>query len=90
MTDQQPSIGDRLKGWRDGAGLNQTEAAKRVGVSQATWSDWEAGKKLPSADKAFDLEEKTGGEVTARMCAEAAAVRRAEHSRNSSTGTDDE
>jgi len=83
------TIGDRLKAWRDSVEINQAEAARRSKVSQATWSDWEGDKKLPSADKAFELESATNGAITARMCAEASAERRAEHAKNS-TGTDDE
>ncbi len=91
MTEPESTltIGERLKAWRDSLEINQAEAARRSSVSQATWSDWEGDKKLPSADKAFELERATDGAITARMCAAASAERRAEHSRNS-TGTDDE
>lgn len=71
------TIGTALKTWRNGLDITQAEAALRANVSQATWCDWEGDKKLPSSDKAFDLEDLTGGAVTARDCAEALRASRA-------------
>lgn len=34
-----------LRTWRFFAGLNQTEAAKRFGISQPTWSRLETGER---------------------------------------------
>lgn len=45
-------VGQRLKGWRTAKNISQREAGELVGVEQATWSDWESGKKslsVPSA-----------------------------------------
>lgn len=39
--------------------LNQTEAAKRLGVSQSTVSDWLSGKKLPEGENAVHIEART-------------------------------
>ena len=37
-----------LKAARINAGLTQSEAAERIGVSVSTIKNWEAGKKFPS------------------------------------------
>jgi transcriptional regulator with XRE-family HTH domain len=54
-----------LRAWREQSGLSQAAAAERVGVSQATWSDWEAGKKCPQIAQAIRLEKEMGLPVTA-------------------------
>lgn len=45
--------------------ITQTEAAARVGVSQGTWSAWEAGTKAPDLPNAFAVERMSGGRVSA-------------------------
>lgn len=37
----------RLRTWRKGAGLSQTDAAKLMHVDQSTWSDWECATAVP-------------------------------------------
>ena len=54
------TLGDVLRAWRLDRGLSQAEAAERVGVTQPTWSDWEAGKKLPNFRSAHRLIEIVG------------------------------
>ena len=46
---------ERLREWRIGLGLTQEGAAKRLGVSQASWCDWENGKKTPQLPHALRL-----------------------------------
>lgn len=36
-----------LKTWREVEDLTQGEAAKLLGVSQPSWSDYEQGRKIP-------------------------------------------
>jgi transcriptional regulator with XRE-family HTH domain len=43
-------VGQRLKEWREGKGMNQQAAARLVGVSQGTWSDLERDKVGPRGD----------------------------------------
>ena len=42
-----------LEAARVNAGLTQAEAAKKIGVSKETLSNWERGKTFPSSDKIF-------------------------------------
>lgn len=53
----------KLKAWRESQGITQTAAASASGVSQATWSDWEAGKKIPRVQQAVMLATFTSGAV---------------------------
>lgn len=46
-TDQIKSLADLLGYHRKRLGLNQTEAARKVGRTQQVWSRWEAGIMLP-------------------------------------------
>lgn len=46
---------EKLKAWREAAGLRQGAAAKRVGATQATWSAWEVGHKRPSIELIVEL-----------------------------------
>ncbi len=55
-----------IKDWResqrgpDGRPLSQKDAGDMVGVSQATWSDWESGTKTPRIQFALALHRLTG------------------------------
>ena len=42
-----PSIGDRLRYLREIAGLTQTEAALRAGMTQSQWADIEGDRRTP-------------------------------------------
>lgn len=42
------SIGQKLKLFREEAGLTQVEASEHLGVTNTTISNWETGRKLPS------------------------------------------
>ncbi len=46
-TNEPRSIGDRIRHARKEAGLNQTELAERVGVSQPAVANWESGVHDP-------------------------------------------
>lgn len=46
-------------------GISRTEFAKRIGVSQASVSQWILGHSGMSADRAVDIERKCGGAITA-------------------------
>lgn len=54
-------INERIKELRKEQNLTQVQLAKRSGFTQGAITDWEKGKKLPSADaiiaicKAFDV-----------------------------------
>ena len=56
---------EQIRAWRENNGLSQAAAAERVGVSQPTWSDWEAGKKCPHVAQAIRLEREAGIPVSA-------------------------
>ena len=66
-----PSPGESLREWRKGQGLTQTDAAKLIGVNQATWCEYEQDKKVPSAPVLFGIEKVTRGVVPARNWANA-------------------
>lgn len=59
-----------LKRWRKGAEITQAEAARRLGVSQAAWNEYENGEKVPRVDKASDIATLTGGAVPMEAWAE--------------------
>ena len=42
---------------RVNAGVNQREAAKKLGISKATLANYEAGKTIPDWDMAMKMEE---------------------------------
>ncbi len=67
------SPGQRLRAWREAAQKTQTECAAELGVGQPTWSEWEAGTRVPRTSHAFAIEKFTRGKVPARTFAEAAA-----------------
>ena len=41
----------RIRALREARGASQLALARRVGVSKMTWSKWERGVIMPSADK---------------------------------------
>lgn len=57
----------KLRAWMRAEGLNQTEAAKRLGFSQSCVSEWLAGKKRPEGDSALKIERRTREAV---LCAD--------------------
>ncbi len=58
--------GEKLRAWRERAGLSQDKAARRVGTSQRTWGAWEANGTTPEIDYADAIEKLTGGAVQMR------------------------
>lgn len=54
---------EALKRWREKRALSQAAAAEQLGVTQATWSDWEAGKKTPDTTNAVRLQKELGIKV---------------------------
>jgi transcriptional regulator with XRE-family HTH domain len=52
-----------LAEWRADARISQAEAAERVQVSQASWSDWELGRKTPTYENAAQIEIVSEGAV---------------------------
>lgn len=58
------SAAEKLSAWRIAKNHTQAAAAKLVGVSAATWCDWENAKKIPRVDRAEDIERITDGAVT--------------------------
>jgi transcriptional regulator with XRE-family HTH domain len=54
---------ERLREWRRSRNYTQAEAAKALGVSQPTLSDYERGTKQPRIAQAARIAERTGGEV---------------------------
>lgn len=47
LTDLNDDLGKRIRERRDGLQLTQREAAKRLGVSERTLQNWEAGAAFP-------------------------------------------
>lgn len=52
--------GHPLKNWRAALGLNQAEAAERLGLPEPALSRYENGHRTPSFARAAKLSEKTG------------------------------
>lgn len=52
-----------LKNWREAENLTQGEAAKLLGVSQPSWSDYEQGNKIPRTVLAVRIATITKGAV---------------------------
>lgn len=63
VNDSKSDGSEALGVWRKKHGLTQHAAGKRLGVSQATWSDWESGKKTPSLKLALRITSMTGVKV---------------------------
>lgn len=57
------SNGERLREWREAAGLTQADAAEKIGAEQGTWGPWEKDKKRPSVDYACAIDRLTVGAV---------------------------
>ena len=53
-------MGERLWAWRAASALTQEEAAKRLGVHQVTYCDWENGRKIPRLKHRTSVERVTG------------------------------
>lgn len=53
MTDNPPKI--TLEAARVNAGLQQKDAARRMGITPATLRSWENGATMPDVDKAQAL-----------------------------------
>lgn len=49
------SIGKRVKMFREKLDMTQPEASERAGISQATWSRIENGRKIPTAGEILGL-----------------------------------
>lgn len=51
-----------LTDWREKQSppINQSKAARLVGVSRASWSRWEAGHRKPGREKIPQVSERTG------------------------------
>lgn len=59
--DEHTSLPAAIRGARRRAGLSQKEAAKRAGVSERGWQDWELGttsaiERVPDIEKALGLD----------------------------------
>lgn len=54
------SLGDRLKTLRESCGLNQTELARKAGLTQAAISQIEDGKRVPSLQSLQKLASELG------------------------------
>lgn len=52
-----------LRVWRKKSGQTQEQAAKLLPVRQATWSDYENGRRTPRTTAALDLAKITDGAV---------------------------
>lgn len=68
---------NRIRSLRESRGLQQKEVAINLGISQPTVSDWEAGRKVPSAKSTIKLAkffcvsvEYLFGEDTDQVCSE--------------------
>ena len=48
---QSATLGDRITGARDAAGMTQKDLAKRIGIKLATLQDWENDTSEPRANK---------------------------------------
>lgn len=63
MTETKQAC-EKLKGWRERAGLSQAALAAEVGISQEYVCQLEGGKKVPALSVGADIERITNGEVT--------------------------
>lgn len=52
-----------LRAWRKEADLSQGQAAEKLGVRQARWSELESGEHSPGRELAIRIEQLTGGAV---------------------------
>lgn len=49
------AFGDRLREWREAAGLTQADLARRLNLAQQTISEWEQGRAAPRRSRAADV-----------------------------------
>lgn len=56
----QPTFGEILRGFRLSDEMNQTEFAKRLGISAANLCDLEKGRKIPSPSRAVHIAKRLG------------------------------
>ncbi len=54
------AVAEHLKEWRTREGLTQVQASGRIGVTQPTYSEWEAKKARPRIDKLQAISTETG------------------------------
>lgn len=57
------NFGHKLREFRVAAGVSQAELARRVGTAPPNVCDWEAGRVVPSVDRAGELLHALGGEL---------------------------
>lgn len=57
----EPTLGEAAKRFRRRADLTQAELADKTGLTQATISQIEAGKKLPGVKTLIRIAKATGG-----------------------------
>ena len=65
--------GELLKAWREVRGLTQAQAAEQLGLSQASFSDYERGRKSPDVVRALDIAKATQDSVPVQSWGEPAA-----------------
>lgn len=53
-------LNERIRERRKAKGWTQDDAARRIGVSQPTWSTWEVGTSQPSGDNVKRLRDVLG------------------------------
>lgn len=66
-----------LKAWREESGLAQSAAAKKIGVRQPTWCEWESGGRTPQLDHAIRIEVLSEGRCPIESWADDPEVARA-------------
>ncbi len=69
----------RLRAWRVAHFARQSDAAKAAKIGQGPWSEIENGKRRPTLDQAFrieDLTRETGEEIPARDWVKTRKMRR--------------
>ncbi len=77
--------GEKLRIWRERAGLSQADAAEKIGTKQRTWAQWESEGTTPEIDFAEALEKLTGGAVTMRDWVRSRRKKRRDEAAESST-----
>lgn len=68
------NAGELLLAWRKRRKLTQEKAADLVGVRQATWSEYEHGKKIPRTRLALKIAKLTRGAVPVTAWADGEAL----------------
>lgn len=82
------AAGSAIREWRKKQGLSQATCAKRVGVAQSAWNQWETGKGEPRVRFAVRLEALTEGAVPVAMWCGSLPDESGELPTVESTGTD--